>query len=71
MIKEQHVKVGVLILGITLVSMGPAGETFATSFLAWLCGAGLIFVSQTLWEEKQQRKDFLQDETTFNPGIRR
>ena len=49
MIKDQHIKAGALTLGAMIVSMAATGETFLTSFLAMLLGAGLIFASQTLW----------------------
>jgi len=52
MIKDQHIKAGALTLGAMTVSMAATGETFLTSFLAMLLGAGLIFASQTLWREK-------------------
>jgi hypothetical protein len=42
-------KAGALTLGAMIVSFAANGETFVTSFLAMLLGAGLIFASQTLW----------------------
>jgi len=68
MIKERHINAGALTLGVMIVSVAATGETFATSFLAMLFGAGVIFASQTLWEENQETKDFLQKETRFDPG---
>jgi hypothetical protein len=49
MIEPKHIKAGTLTLGAMIVSFAANGETFATSFLAMLLGAGLIFASQTLW----------------------
>jgi ABC-type uncharacterized transport system permease subunit len=57
MIEPKHIKSGVLTLGkagmLTLgamiVSFAANGDSFVTSFLAMLFGAGLIFASQTLW----------------------
>jgi len=49
MIKPKHIKAGALTLGAMIVSFAVNGETFVTSFLAMLLGAGLIFASQTLW----------------------
>lgn len=49
MIEPKHIKAGVLTLGAMIVSLAATGETFVTSFLAMLLGAGLIFASQTLW----------------------
>jgi hypothetical protein len=49
MIEPKHIKAGVLTLGAIVVSFAANGETFVTSFLAMLLGAGLIFASQTLW----------------------
>jgi hypothetical protein len=49
MIEPKHVKAGALTVGAMIVSLAANGDTFATSFLAMLLGAGLIFASQTLW----------------------
>jgi hypothetical protein len=49
MIEPKHIKAGALTLGAMIVSFATNGETFVTSFLALLLGAGLIFASQTLW----------------------
>ena len=48
MIDLKHIKAGALTLGAVIVSFAANGDTFVTSFLALLLGAGLIFVSQTL-----------------------
>ena len=50
MIERKHIKAGALTLGAIIVSFAVVGETFVTSFLAMLLGAGLIFASQTLWQ---------------------
>jgi hypothetical protein len=49
MIEPKHIKAGVLTLGTIIVSFAVNGDTFVTSFIAILLGAGLIFASQTLW----------------------
>lgn len=49
MIEPKLIKAGALTLGAMIVSFAATGETFVTSFLAMLLGAGLIFASQTLW----------------------
>jgi len=49
MIEPKHIKAGVLTLGAMIVSFAANGDSFLTSFLAMLFGAGLIFASQTLW----------------------
>ena len=49
MIEPKHIKAGALTLGAMIVSFAANGETFVTSFIAMLVGAGLIFASQTLW----------------------
>ena len=49
MIEPKFVKAGALTVGAMIVSLAANGGTFATSFLAMLLGAGLIFASQTLW----------------------
>jgi hypothetical protein len=48
-IEPKHIKAGVLTLGSIIVAFAVNGETFVTSFIAILLGAGLIFASQTLW----------------------
>ena len=55
MIEPKHIKAGQLTLGAIILSFAATGETFVTSFLAMLLGAGLIFASQTLWPEKDRR----------------
>jgi hypothetical protein len=49
MIDPKHIKAGALTLGAMMVSFAATGETFVTSFLLMLLGAGLMFASQTLW----------------------
>jgi len=49
MLEVKHIKGGVLTLGAMIVAFAVNGETFLTSFIAMLLGAGLIFASQTLW----------------------
>ena len=49
MIEPKHIKAGVLTIGAMIVSFAATGETFVTSFIFMLLGAGLIFASQTLW----------------------
>jgi hypothetical protein len=49
MIEPKHIKAGALTLGAIILSFAASGETFVTSFLAMIFGAGLIFASQTLW----------------------
>jgi hypothetical protein len=49
MIEPKHIKAGALTLGAMIVSIAATGDTFVTSFLVMLLGAGLIFASQTLW----------------------
>ena len=47
--EPKHVKAGALTLGAMILAFAVNGETFVTSFLALLFGAGLVFASQTLW----------------------
>jgi hypothetical protein len=49
MIEPKHVKAGSLTIGTMIVSFAVNGDSFVTSLLALLLGAGLIFASQTLW----------------------
>ncbi len=49
MLEPKLVKAGALTLGAILISVATNGETFVTSFLFLLFGAGLVFASQTLW----------------------
>ena len=49
MVEPKHIKAGALTIGAMILSFTANGETFVTSFLAMLLGAGLIFASQTLW----------------------
>jgi hypothetical protein len=55
MIEPKHIRAGTLTLGAMIVSFAANGDSFVTSFMAMLFGAGLIFASQTLWLEKDRR----------------